>query len=61
MVGTGVVSGSKTPKADFRVTALILRDGEEVVARHIEADVLKPAVEAVAECLSERKGGEFEV
>ena len=49
------MSGGKAPKADFRVTALILRDGEEVVARHVETDVLKPAVEAVAECISESK------
>lgn len=61
MVGAGVVAGSEAAQADFRIAAGILRDCEEIVARNVEAYVLKPAVEAVAEGVAERKGGELEV
>ncbi len=42
----------KTAKVDFRVTAAIFGDSENVVGRYVEADIVEPAVEATLECVA---------
>ncbi len=51
----------KTAEVDFRVAAAILGDGENVVGRYVETDIVEPTVEAVAECISKCHACELEV
>ncbi len=51
----------ETSEIDFRIAAAILGDSEDIVGRHIEADIVEPAVEAASECISECHACELEV
>ena len=51
----------ESAEVDFGVAALVLGDGEEVVARNVYADIVEPAIEAVAEGIAQGCGCELEV
>ena len=61
MVVAGVMTGSEAVEADLGIASFVVGDGENVVGRYINADIVEPAVEAVAESVTQGDGSELEI
>ena len=56
MIPARIPTGFESAKIDFRIAALVACNGEYVVCTYVEADVVEPAVETVAERIAQCNG-----